>query len=209
MAGNARTADGNSPRRGQRRRPAAAAAAATESGDSRSPGDAETRTLVRLELASIRASAAFRDWALEIHRRAGGPALGAREVLLLHGLHAGERPQSLSELRRLTNARSLATLRTALARLCAAGLLRASGGGAARDPVYVLTAKGARLAARCDRLRDQVLVTLCRAERDLFDAMRAATTALERVAAVYGQATRYVGDLSVLDGSNPYTRDAP
>jgi predicted MarR family transcription regulator len=166
----------------------------------------EARTLLELELASVRASAAFATWIAEIHSRSGGPPLSGREIVLLHCLRAREGAQTLAELRRFVNVRDVPRLHASLARLCAAGLVRSGRGGGVRESSYGLTASGRRLATRCDSMRDVVLVSLCRRERGLLDGMRAARDVLERLVTLYGQATQYVSDQEVLVGVNPYTR---
>ncbi|WP_187276326.1 winged helix DNA-binding protein [Parahaliea maris] len=148
--------------------------------------------LTRVELAIIRTIEAFSRWSTVLQKSASGSPLSYRSVALLHSIRMCGGAQNLSELLMFLNRNDVSTLQYSLKKLEQDDLIERVTGSSKREAGYRLTDKGMEATSEYARLREEILIRLLDDLKDFDTALKRSAGTIERMTAVYDQATQTV-----------------
>ncbi len=152
----------------------------------------EAAALTRAELAIIRANEAFARWIVLLHRAVDGTSLGWQDVELLHVIRMCGGAQNLSELLLFLNRNDVSTIQYSLRKLEQFGLIVRVAGRSKREAGFKLTERGVEATRRYAVQRDEVLVSLLHEINGFAAALDSTAAVLERLTAMFDQATKTV-----------------
>lgn len=155
-------------------------------------GDPLAAALTRLELGVVRAQEALASWGIELHKQVAAEQLSWHELSVLHCIRLRGEGATLAELLVFLHRHDLASLQYCLRKLEGHGLIRRSRGASRREICFSLTEKGRQVTDAYADMRQSVLVALCRELLDMPRILTEAAGALERMIAIYDQATQTI-----------------
>lgn len=160
--------------------------------------DPLSASLTRMELGLMRLYEAFSSWALELQKYVSGYQLSFPETALLHCVRLRGGTTTLAEMMIFMHRHDLAAINYSLRRLEQHGVIRRVRGPYRREVAYALTDTGRAITDTYGRLRQQVLVQLCREVVGMQAATNDAAAAMERMTGIYDQATQAVLNQSLI-----------
>jgi predicted MarR family transcription regulator len=160
--------------------------------------DPLSASLTRMELSLMRLYEAFSSWALELQKYVSGYQLSFPETALLHCVRLRGGTTTLAEMMIFMHRHDLAAINYSLRRLEQHGVIRRVRGPYRREVAYALTDTGRAITDAYGRLRQQVLVQLCREVVGMQAATNDAAAAMERMTGIYDQATQAVLNQSLI-----------
>lgn len=188
--------NGSNPGHGQPRPERADVAPHTQ--DRHMQVDPLAASLTRMELGLMRLYEAFSSWALELQKYASGYQLSFPETAILHCVRLRGGTTTLAEMMIFMHRHDLAAINYSLRRLEQHGVIRRVRGPYRREVAYALTDTGRAITDTYGRLRQQVLVQLCREVVGMQAATNDAAAAMERMTGIYDQATQAVLNQSLI-----------
>lgn len=152
--------------------------------------DAESAALARLEMGLMRATEAFTNWAVELHRKSSGVHLAFQDIALLHSVRLRGGTPSLSEMLLFMHRHDLAALQYSFRKLERHGFVKRVRGASKREVAYQITALGREATDAYSELRHQVLIPVVRCLTDFTDNIHDAAAVIERMIGLYDQAVQ-------------------
>jgi predicted MarR family transcription regulator len=152
--------------------------------------DAESAALARLEMGLMRATEAFTNWAVELHRKSSGVHLAFPDIALLHSVRLRGGTPSLSEMLLFMHRHDLAALQYSFRKLERHGFVKRVRGASKREVAYQITALGREATDAYSELRHQVLIPVVRCLTDFTDNIHDAAAVIERMIGLYDQAVQ-------------------
>jgi len=154
--------------------------------------DSIAASLTRQELALMRLYEAFSSWALELQKYVSGEQMSFQEVALLHCVRLRGGTTTLAEMMIFLHRHDLAAINYSLRKLEQHGLIKRRRGAFRREVAYAITDQGTLVTETYGRLRQQVLVEICREILGVQGSLNGAAVVMERMIGVYDQATQSI-----------------
>lgn len=152
--------------------------------------DEKAAALARLEMGLMRATEAFTNWVVELHRRSAGFPLSFQDIALLHSVCLRGGTPSLSEMLLFMHRHDLAALQYSFRKLERHGYVKRVRGASRREVAYEITALGKEITDAYSALRHAVLSPVLGSIREFTDQIHDAAAVLERMIGLYDQAVQ-------------------
>ena len=164
-------------------------------------------SLTRFELGVVRLYEAFSSWALELQKYVSGHQVSFQEVALLHCVRLRGGSTTLAEMMMFLHRHDLAAINYSLRKLEQHGWIQRTRGPYRREVAYSITDEGRAVTDAYGRMRNQVLVTLCREILGMQASTNDAAAVLERMIGIYDQATQQILNQSLIASAQPGSPD--
>ncbi|MCZ8131151.1 MAG: winged helix DNA-binding protein [Steroidobacteraceae bacterium] len=168
-----------------------------------------TSSLTRFELGIVRVYEAFSSWALELQKYVSGHQVSFQEVALLHCVRLRGGVTTLAEMMMFLHRHDLAAINYSLRKLEQNGWIKRMRGPYRREVAYAITDAGREVTDAYGRMRDKVLVALCREVLGMQASTNDAAAVLERMIGIYDQATQQILNQSLISAALGSAGDQP
>ncbi|MEO7133631.1 MAG: winged helix DNA-binding protein [Vicinamibacterales bacterium] len=136
------------------------------------------------------AEAFYRHAGKSLSMIAEDPNLSGYDSVILHVIHMGKRPKSITEIQHFTNRGDVSNIQYSMRKLLNAGLIKRAARPEGRSASYELTKKGIGIAARYVAARQELLSRFPVEEEQLIGRLKDGEDLMILLTGLYDQASR-------------------